>query len=644
MTLFRQLMVIIAGMFFLVFLGTLWVSISDTRSFLQLQLESHAQDTATSLGLSLAPVLSDEDLVLAQSMVDAIFDRGYYRSIVLRSLDGEVLIERSNPQRIEGVPDWFVSLLPLRAPEVSTVINAGWLQVGELRVAGHPGLAYRRLWDTVVGVSRWSAAIFLASGALLAALLHVLLIPLGRVEAQAKALGDREYPIVNRIPRTREFARLVGTMNDMARKVKASVSELTESMERYHTEAYTDALTGLDNRRAFNARMQGLLSLDEKGGTGLLALVRIHGLQAINQRHGYKKGDAVIADFAQCLKGLAQGHGQALVARLAGADFAMVLPGADHTEAETLGERIGVCLAATLDEPISEDMGAVGLTTYRCGESLSDVLAGADEALSEALSRGPGAWALRSALQETVVRRGELQWKGLLESAIQARSLALVRLPVWLRSGVGYHLYLGRLKDQQSRPVPAADYLPMAQRLGLMDALDRLVLERLSEVLEGVEPSRAVAVNLSVQSLFNEGFLRWLDGFLGNHAALAGRLIVELPEQGASQYPHQTRRLVELVHHYRGRFALKHFGLSMTSFRSLHQAKLDLIKVDGSYIRGIAGDAGNQFFVRNLLEMARGLGFRVIAECVENQQDYDCLHRMGIHGMQGFHIGKEKPA
>ena len=87
MTLYRQLLLLIFGLFLLMAVGVLAVNLESTRSFLYSQLDSHAQDTATSLGLSMSPHMAEGDLVIMQSMVDAVFDRGYYREIAVEDIE-----------------------------------------------------------------------------------------------------------------------------------------------------------------------------------------------------------------------------------------------------------------------------------------------------------------------------------------------------------------------------------------------------------------------------------------------------------------------------------------------------------------------------------------------------------------------------
>jgi hypothetical protein len=125
MTLYRQLTLIIIVIFVAGFIGTVTISTGNLRHFLTDQLESHAQDTATSLGLSLSPAMQGNDLPLMNSMVDAIFDRGFYRSIVVETAAGEILIERNNLVDPGDVPGWFARYFSLDIPAADAVFMSG---------------------------------------------------------------------------------------------------------------------------------------------------------------------------------------------------------------------------------------------------------------------------------------------------------------------------------------------------------------------------------------------------------------------------------------------------------------------------------------------------------------------------------------
>lgn len=232
MTLLRQLILAILALLLLVFAGSVAISVANTRHYLDAQLQSHAQDAATSLGLSLSTSAAEDDRATMESMVDALFDSGYYRSIRIIDTGGAPLVERAQPVRFDDVPAWFVRLIPLNTPLGEAMLMSGWRQLGRVQVTSNPGYAYLELWRT----TRGSVGLFALVAALAVALsvvgVNIILRPLRATEAQAAAIADREFPVQEHLPRTRELRRVVEAMNHMSRKVRQMLDEQIALGER----------------------------------------------------------------------------------------------------------------------------------------------------------------------------------------------------------------------------------------------------------------------------------------------------------------------------------------------------------------------------------------------------------------------------
>jgi hypothetical protein len=224
MTLYRQLILIIIALFSACFLVTVTISTGNLRGFLEEQLESHAQDTATSLGLSLSPYMQSNDAAVMDSMVDAIFDRGYYKAVSVIAVDGKPLIERNDPVTNKGVPSWFVDYIDLQLPTAEAMVMSGWKQAATVRVASHPGHAYQELWknsrDTFMSFSLTAITTILLG--ILA--VHLLLKPLKRVETQAAAICRKDFVIQEKLPRTREDrGHFHGTIHPVGTAARAGI-------------------------------------------------------------------------------------------------------------------------------------------------------------------------------------------------------------------------------------------------------------------------------------------------------------------------------------------------------------------------------------------------------------------------------------
>src|SRR3990172_4563931 len=130
MKLSRLLVSLISLLWVLVFAATLAIVIDSTKDYLEKAMESHAQDTATSLGLSITHSGRVKDVQTVERMAAAIFDRGYYREILGKSMDGKELVAKRVEQAVEGVPSWFISAFSLATPRMNAIVMDGWRQGG----------------------------------------------------------------------------------------------------------------------------------------------------------------------------------------------------------------------------------------------------------------------------------------------------------------------------------------------------------------------------------------------------------------------------------------------------------------------------------------------------------------------------------
>ncbi|MEZ5510844.1 MAG: LapD/MoxY N-terminal periplasmic domain-containing protein, partial [Gammaproteobacteria bacterium] len=143
MSLHRQLVLLITGLLLVLLAGICYLSVYNSRNYLEMQMHVHAQDTATSLGLSAAKALAEDDLALVQAMVDAIFDRGDFQDVTIRNPQGEVVVSRHAEPPPHLAPQWFVDWLKIEPMEGISEITHGWRRVGELRIQSDKNRAIR---------------------------------------------------------------------------------------------------------------------------------------------------------------------------------------------------------------------------------------------------------------------------------------------------------------------------------------------------------------------------------------------------------------------------------------------------------------------------------------------------------------------
>lgn len=634
MSLLRRLVLAITVMIIALLAANVVVGVYNARSYFSHQLQALAEDTATSLGLTISHAAKDKDLAQVELMINVIFDRGYYQSITYSDMQGKVVVSRSREIRIEGVPQWFIDwiVIPQRAGTAEVV--SGWFRLGELRVQTHPGYAYRDLWR-VFTEQLW---LFFFTAVLcygLAGLgLKYLLRPLKRLEDQADAICRKEFPVQETLPNTPELRRMVVAMNRMVNKIKDMFQQQVNLTDELRREASIDALTGLPNRDEFNAQLKAWLESDHGGGMAALVIVHVADLQSLNDTHGREKSDGWLQQIAKVIEHCSSAWPSSILARRTGCDFCWFVPSVAERELNALATDLVTRIK--LLEFAEAGKFNVGIAVSAQVDSLPALLGTADAALRQSTSLGDGEWVVMP-LGNKTIQRAAGDWRPFLENVINNQLLSLHAQPIVARSGESpiYAEVLSRIQDGDDL-INAGVFWPLVERFKLEAAMDRSVLLALTQYLAQSDPQsrRCFGVNLSPMSLFDLEFTEWLEREI-LASPFASRLVIEIPERALKR----TGGLPEIVFKLAAggvRIALDRFGLMPAALGSLQNLPLTYVKIDRRFISGIDSHKQNQFYVRNLVQIAQSCDIEVIAEGVETSAEWRVLGELGVGVGQGY--------
>lgn len=378
MTLFRQLFIAICGLFAVLFAGLVVIGISNARDYLDVQLRSISDDTAVALALRLSPHVGQEEKPAVESIVNVVFDSGYYKEIGLLDANGKTYLHRTAPATTSQVPAWFVDAVALSAPQGKALIADGWRQMGSVLVTTSPGYAYLALWKISLDILLWFGGAMLVAWGATYLLLHYILKPLQTVELQAAGVTYRQYHMQPTLPWTREVRSVVLAMNKMVAKVRElfEVQDAQKAeIDRLWSDCYTDKLTGLSNRRHFDLYLQQTVDASPRSGSGALMFVELCNLHEVNESRGYTSGDELLVNAARQMREicLQQGCGNAFLARLSGGNFAIVLRDIDDTIVSAVSQQLKHVLGK--DATVARDGTGIniGQAFYR-GQSLSEYI------------------------------------------------------------------------------------------------------------------------------------------------------------------------------------------------------------------------------------------------------------------------------
>ena len=631
MSLFRQIWLAVIASTIVAFAGSFVVSMLTARHYLQEQLAIKNSDNATSLALSMSQL--DKDPVTVELQINALYDTGQYASVRLIAPDGKIMFEKTSPPASGDVPAWFVDLFPISSPPGQAQVSSGWNQFGTLELVSHSRFAYRELWSGGLRMLAWFLAGGLVMGLLGMHLLRRIKRPLDAVVGQAKAISERRFVRIPE-PRTPELRSLAGAMNAMVERLKTIFAEEAARLEQVRREATLDNLTGLANRAYFMNQLESALTDDDAPPSGTLLMLRLADLAGINKRAGRETADEVLRRVGTSFSEIAGNTPGAAAARLNGADFALLLPGVQNPQesAEKMLAMLHELNSSGLIE--GERVGHVASGTYEHKQGVGNLLSHIDAALAAAENQSGLNWQ-RAATGCEQHATSNADWKSLLEEAVAKQRLRLVDFPVAGNNGQVLHLEcLLRLQScENGEWLAAGTFMPMASRLSMTTELDlaatRLALERLDS------GAPAVAVNLSGESVHSDDFRDRLQTLIANHRELTGRLWLEVAENGAFNHFAEFQDLCNRLRPLGCRIGIEHFGRQFSEIGRLHDIGLDYLKVDGSFIRAIDIQAGNQAFLKGLCSIAHNIGLIVVAESVQSAEELAMLPTLGFDGATG---------
>jgi diguanylate cyclase (GGDEF)-like protein/PAS domain S-box-containing protein len=429
--------------------------------------------------------------------------------------------------------------------------------------------------------------------------------------------------------------------------VITSATEVTEARQAaldYERLALYDILTGLPNRNLFARRVQE--ALDAAGRTGRpvgVLLMDLDGFKDVNDTFGHPFGDLLLRAVATRIR--AALPAAETVARLGGDEFAIMLD-SDAPDALLTADRIRRSLVAPVDLEghaigISASIGVSFFPEH--GNTESALLQRADIALYAAKATGGGTRVYAAALDAHSPARLALTAE--LQHAIAADELVLHYQPiVALRAGgrTGVEA-LVRWRHPDRGLIPPAEFVPAAERSGLIKPLTEWVVGR--AIAQGREwrvgqDDLQIAMNISMRNLLDPTLPDNVARHIADHAVDPSRICLEITESVAMADPERTLGVLQRLHDVGVRIAIDDFGTGHSSLAYLRRLPVQELKIDRSFIAGLATDASSGSIVKATIELAHALGLLVTAEGVEEEEQLLALRALGCDHAQGYLIAR----
>lgn len=426
-------------------------------------------------------------------------------------------------------------------------------------------------------------------------------------------------------------------------------------MQQLHWQSRHDALTGLENRSEFSARLEKLLSTPRNlVQPATLLHLDLDQFKLINDISGHAAGDEVLRAVCQSIR--RHTREEDAIARLGGDEFAVLLNNYLPEQAGAIAER--------LRHTIQNLHLQWGTRILRTGVSIGMVHITAVDACPQDLLRMADMACLRAKEsgrnkvfayehEDHAFKRyiGEMDWVERIRTALEQNRFCLFAqtlapLQGSLNEGLHFEVLL-RMTDEQGQIIPPGSFIPAAERYGLMPALDRWVITHSMETLvrypKQLHSIHTCAINLSGMSLGDESLLRFIKNNIEEYNIPANIICFEITETSAIANLDNAIRLIHELQSIGCRFSLDDFGAGMSSFNYLKRLPVDYIKIDGGFVRDMLENNENYAMVEMINQIGHMMGKRTVAEFVENEEIINSLQKIGVDYGQGYCIAKPIP-
>lgn len=419
-------------------------------------------------------------------------------------------------------------------------------------------------------------------------------------------------------------------------------------------QATHDPLTGLINRREFEARIDSaIVSSNRDGIEHALCYVDLDQFKIINDTCGHAAGDEVLRQLSPILQRSIRSSDT--IARLGGDEFGIFLQACSLSKAQevlqglqnSINEFRFVWNGKVFD--IGASMGLVEITDQ--SGTLSDIMSAADSACYVAKELGRKRIHVYES-DETIMTQhmGHMEWYNRINRALEEGRFELYFQPIRdADSGIDKqeHVvgeFLLRMRGDDGKLIAPGFFIPVAERYHLMLGIDSWVVREVLKVIKEIHinsynGNSIYTINISAQSLAEESFLDFVREQINSTSVPAKKLCFEITETAVISNLNYAIDFIEELKSMGCRFALDDFGSGVSSLANLKKLPVDYVKIDGEFIKGMLNDPADRAMVTSIVNISQVMGLQTIAEFVEDDEHSKLLAAMGVDFVQGYGIG-----
>ena len=482
-----------------------------------------------------------------------------------------------------------------------------------------------------------------------------VLVPIHALTSHIRKAGNKNQPALLKISSNtpQEFSELIQSYNNRTKQLNDALKSLSKMNTKLVHQAHHDHLTGLGNRRGYEEHMNALIDSSIWDNTALL-MIDIDQFKIVNDTAGHLAGDRLLNSVSVILS--EQLRDDDYLARLGGDEFVVLLKVANLEQAYSSALRL--CQAVEKHchfegqkiFKVTLSVGVVHLSSIHPKDP-GEALRHADQACYMAKDRGRNRVHIYTSSDEAMAKHeGDMAWVSEINHALDDdRFIIELQRIKPLNSNHKLHSaeVLVRLRDREGKIVSPGLFLPAAERFGLASKIDQRVVELAFQTIADnpllTNCVDYISINLSSDSMQADQLADNLLELIETYEIPTEIICFEITETGVIRHLDVALGQLQRLRNAGIRIALDDFGTGMSSYGYLRDLPVDIVKIDGSFVKDIASNKVNRAFVRSIKDIANVMQLRTVAEFVEDTECEMILTEIGINYAQGYGIAKPMP-
>jgi diguanylate cyclase (GGDEF)-like protein len=408
-----------------------------------------------------------------------------------------------------------------------------------------------------------------------------------------------------------------------------------------------DDLTGLGNRRRLEQSIQNsLIQVRNFATLSTLYFIDIDGFKVLNDTAGHEAGDALLVQVANVLRGYFNVNDT--LVRIGSDEFAVLVDDIEMGQVIELAEGLRKLLDGYGFDYLGHHFtlsASIGIATIQpdIQQTAAEVLSHANQACYTAKKRGRNRVHTYSVNdKEMHTLRNHVLWAPKIRAALTQENFFFDFQPIHSLDTTKPTLFecLIRMKGEDGKVYFPNDFIPVAEKIGLIRQIDLWVIEHAFELVRTLKSDIVITVNLSGNIFSDSVLYDLIEEKINQTGVQPERIVFEITETSAVSNFELARKGVKKLRKLGCRFALDDFGAGFSSYSYLKHFAVDILKIDGSFITNLVNDPIDQLLVKSMVDIAHSLEKKVIAEFVEEEETLDLLRSYGVDFIQGYLMGK----